>query len=197
MANNTTLSFTATILVNGHPVIKLNEATDRDVLVPHPDSSLGQLNVSSALGILATPNGAWDEAREAGEVDFHLTGPTSPTVFYFRHSEEGYRLYIRGGNHAGQGVFKNKYGVPMIQPIEGSDPSPWQMHLAHSRQQVTLSELATDFAIIHLECASTKAKLATSIIGSGEGGFLITRKSVPATNLRLNILEREADWARR
>lgn len=197
MADDKALSFTATLLVNGHPLIVLNQAIDRSVMVPHPDSNLGQLDASLALGILSAPNEAWDDARDAGHVDFHLTGDLSPTVFYFRHSEEGYRLYIRSGDYVGQGVFKNKYGVAMSRPIEDSDPSPWRIRLAHTQKFVVLSDLATGSAIINLECSSSGAHLATNIIGNGEGGYLITRKSAPATNLRLNILEREADWARR
>lgn len=197
MSDNTALSFTATLLVNGHPLILLNQITDRAVMVPHPDSNLGQLDASQALGVLSAPDEAWDEARDAGLVDFHLTGDPSPAVFYFRHSDEGYRLYLRGGDHAGQGVFKSKYGLATSCTINDSDPTPWQLRLAHTEQPVVLSDLVTDFAIVTFECASTGVHLTTSTIGDGEGGYLITHKSAPPTQLRLNILEREVDWARR
>lgn len=195
MPDNTALSFTATLMVNGHPLIILSQATNRAVMVPHPDPNLGQLDASKALGVLSSPDKAWDDARDAGLVDFHLTGDPSPPVFYFRHSNEGYRLYLRSGDHAGEGVFKSKYGLASSCTIDDNDPTPWRLRLAHTQQTVVLSDLSTDFAIVTLECASTGSHLATTAIADGEGGYLITRKSTPATQLRLNILEREVDWA--
>ncbi|MCY1413726.1 hypothetical protein D3C76_890390 [compost metagenome] len=197
MATHESLSFTATLLVNGHPLTVLGEAAEGTIEVPHPDSSLGSLDVSQALGVLSSPDEAWDAAREAGHVDFHLTGQVSPTLFYFRHSDEGYRLYVRDGVHYGQGVFKSKYGVASVASVEGADPSPWLLRLAHTGQAITLADLANDFAILNLECAASAQPLAANLIAEGEGGYLITRRSVPAAALRLNIVERGVDWARR
>ncbi|QBF25099.1 hypothetical protein EXN22_05135 [Pseudomonas tructae] len=194
MADDKLLSFTATLLINGHPLFVLSEATDRNVMVAHPDPNLGSLDASHALGSLSTPDEVWDNARDAGLVDFHLTGTPSPTQFYFRHSEGTYRLYIRSGNYLGQAMFKSKYGVPIARPIEDNTPSPWRLIFAHTGQAVVLSDLITDFAIINLECPSTSARLSTNTFGLDEGGYLIARKSAPATSLRLNILEREVDW---
>ncbi|MFK0086955.1 hypothetical protein ACIQUS_06640 [Pseudomonas sp. NPDC090755] len=195
MTDNIALSFTATLLVNGHSVFVLNEVTDRNVMVAHPDPNLGSMDVSSALGALSTPDAAWDQARAAGQVDFHLTADVAATVLYFRHSEEGYHLYIRSGDYAGQGVFKSKYGVAMAHPIESNDPTPWRIRFGLTRQYMVLSDLITDFAIINLECSSTGAGLTTNFIGTDEGGYFIARKSAPATSFRLNILERGVDWS--
>lgn len=197
MANHENLSFTATLLVNGHPLTVLSEAVAGIIEVPHPDSSLGSMDVSQALGVLSSPDEAWDAAREAGHVNFHLTGEMSATRFYFRHSEQGYHLYIRGGAHDGQAVFKSKYGVASVAPVASAAPSPWLLRLAHTGQIVTLADLANDFAILNFECAASGQALATNLIADGEGGYLITRRSVPATSLRLNIIERGVDWARR
>lgn len=197
MADHKSLSFTATLLVNGHPLATLDEATEGTLCVNHPDPNLGSMDVSQALGILSTPDEAWDAAREAGLVDFHVTGEVTPTLFYFRHTDEGYRLYIRGGEHDGQGVFKSKYGAAMVSPIEHSDPSPWLIQVAHTQTIVTLEDLETGAAIINLKCPSSGKTLSSNPIADGEGCYLITRGSAPATRLRLNIFEREVDWARR
>ncbi|MNM94541.1 hypothetical protein D3C81_1069490 [compost metagenome] len=85
----------------------------------------------------------------------------------------------------------------MVSPIEGSDPTPWQMRGAHTQQPVNLAGMAVDFSIINLACAATGQSLATNLIAEGEGGYLITLRSKPATSLRLNIAERGVDWARR
>lgn len=197
MADNKALSFTATLLVNGYPLTILSEATEGTITVAHPDSSLGSMDVTDALGVLSTPDDAWNDAREAGHVDFHLTGDIAPTLFYFRHTDEGYRLYIRGGAHDGQGVFKSKYGVARVCPIEDTDPTPWQLRLAHNHDPVTLADMAIDFSMISLACAASGKTLATQFIADGEGGYLITHRSSPATRLRLNIEDRGVDWARR
>lgn len=197
MADNIALSFTATLLVNGHALHVIADAADRSLLVPHLDPLLGTMDVTHALGALSGPDEVWDEARNAGLVDFHLTENLSPVVLYFRHTDEGYRLYLRSGSCAGKGVFKNKYGIPMAQPVEASDPSPWRMCHAHSKQGTDLLDLATDFAMINLQCAKTEAYLTANSIGLSEGLYLITGSSSPATSLRLNILERGVDWAGR
>lgn len=197
MADHQALSFTATLLVNGHPLTILSEATEGTIRVAHPDTNLGLMDVTHALGVLSTPDDAWDDAREAGHVDFHVTGDVAPVLFYFRHTPEGYRLYIRGGEHDGQGVFKSKYGVAMVSPIEGSDPTPWQMRNPHTQHPLDLAGMAVDFFIINLACAASGQSLATHLIANGEGGYLITLRSKPATSLRLNITERGVDWARR
>lgn len=195
MTAHETLSFTATLLVNGHPLAVLSDAAEGSIQVAHPDSSLGMMDISQALGVLNGPDEVWDAAREAGQLDFHLKGEVSPTLFYFRHSDQGYHLYVRGGAHYGQAVFKSKYGVANVAPVEGAVPSPWLLRLAHTGQAITLADLPNDFAMLNLECAESAQHLATNLIGDGEGGYLITRRSVPATSLRLNIVERGVDWA--
>ncbi|MBV4493064.1 hypothetical protein [Pseudomonas oryzicola] len=195
MTAHESLSFTATLLVNGHPLTVLSDAAEGIIQVPHPDSSLGMMDIAQALGVLSGPDEAWDAAREAGHVDFHLKSEISPTLFYFRHSDQGYHLYVRSGAHYGQAVFKSKYGVANVAPVEGAVPTPWLLRLAHTGQTVTLANLPNDFAMLNLECATSAQSLATNLIGDGEGGYLITRRSVPATSLRLNIVERGVDWA--
>ncbi|BBH44232.1 hypothetical protein [Pseudomonas sp. KU43P] len=196
MPDNQSLSFTATLLVNGYPLTILGEATEGAINVRHPDPSLETIDVTQALGVLTTPDEAWNDAREAAHVDFHLTGDVMPTLFYFRHTDEGYRLYIRGGAHAGQGVFKSKYGVATVSPIEDVDPTPWQIRYSHNNQPVTLADMEIDFSVICLECSASAKTLATELIAEGEGAYLITHRSRPATSLRLNIQERGVDWAR-
>ncbi len=83
------------------------------------------------------------------------------------------------------------------QPIEGSDPTPWQMRNPHTQHPLDLAGMAVDFSIINLACAASGQSLATHLIANGEGGYLITLRSKPATSLRLNITERGVDWARR
>lgn len=195
MTDDTALSFTATLLVNGHALRLMADAVDRAVTVAHPDPLLGSMDITQALAALSGPDEAWDEARDAGRVDFHLTDELSPTRFYFRHTDQGYRLYLRSGGCAGQGVFNTQYGIPMAQPVEGSDPSAWQLRHAHSQQPIVLSELATDFAMITLDDAVTGARLTGKPVGLDEGLYLATSQSAPATALRLNILERGVDWA--
>lgn len=195
MTDDTALSFTATLLVNGHALRIVADAADRAVTVAHPDPLLGTIDITQALAALSGPDEAWDEARDAGRVDFHLTDDLSPSLFYFRHTDQGYRLYLRGGCCEGQGVFKTKYGIPMAQPVENDDPTAWQLRHAHSQQPTLLSELATDFAMITLHCAITGAQLTGRPVGLDEGLYLIASQSNPATALRLNILERGVDWA--
>ncbi|MBH3462616.1 MULTISPECIES: hypothetical protein [Pseudomonas] len=197
MTDDVSLSFTATLLVNGFPLIILRQATDQPILVPHPDSSLGTLDVSSSLGVLSTPDDAWDNAREEKLVDFHVTGETTATEFYFRHGSEGYYMYVRDGSHAGQHIRKSKYGVAMAHSETDGAPSAWLIHHDHTGKQITLEDLATSFAIINLACPHTGICLANELIAQGEGAYLATRRSSPKAKLRLNILRRGVDWSRR
>jgi hypothetical protein len=196
MTDNTALSFTATLLVNGHALCVMADAVDRAVAVAHPDPLLGTIDITQALVALSGPDEAWDQARDAGRVDFHLTENRSPSLFYFRHTDQGYRLYLRSGCCEGQAVFISKYGIPMAQPVENSEPSAWQLRHAHSQQPTLLSELTTDFVMISLHCATTGKRLTGRPVGLDEGLYLITSQSAPATALRLNILERGVDWVR-
>ncbi|MBF8758063.1 hypothetical protein [Pseudomonas guariconensis] len=190
MTQNTSLSFTATILVNGFPLLVLNDAADKAVVVPHVDSNLGQMNISRGLGMLGTPDEVWDDARQRALIDFHVTGQTSPAVFHFRHTDEGYQLSLRSGGSSGQAVVKNRFGIPKVKPVEEASPSSWHMRLAHTGELATLSDLATETAVINLECADSHKPVTTHLIARGEGGYLITHGSALATSLRLNILER-------
>lgn len=197
MPNNKSLSFTATLLANGHPVIILDEATDRAVTVAHPKPNQSQpspLDVSRALGVLIGPNSAWEKDREVGLIDFNLIADLPPTTFYFRHHEGHYRLYVRNGKYLGHGVFTNAQGVTETSPIDGVDPTLWEMRYSHTGQAIDLSHLATESASVNLVHKEASADLGMVGIGLGVGGFLSVGTSVAARDLRLNILEREVDW---
>lgn len=197
MTDHTALSFTATLQINGNALQLIADAADRKVTVSHPDPFQGTIDITQALGALTGPNEEWEESRNLGLVDFQLTENLSPVVLYFRHTDGGYRLYLRSGSGAGLGIYKNKYGIAVAQPVKGDDPTPWQIRHAHSKQSAVLSSLATDFAMINLHCAASGAHLTSQGIGLGEGLYLISGRSKAATSLRLNILERGVDWVRR
>ncbi|WP_409281064.1 hypothetical protein [Pseudomonas defluvii] len=193
MPTDKQLSFTANMLINGHSLIALDEATDRPVIVPHPARPEG-LQVSQALGALGGNDEDWEQDRNDGLIDFHVVSGVPPTEFYFRHSEGLYRLYVRSGKYLNHGVFMTAEGVPQACPIDGVDPCAWQLRHAHNNQAIDLSSLPTDFAMISLEEAATGASLSITLIGQGNGGYLTAGYAPSGTKLRLNILARDVDW---
>ncbi|TDF82044.1 hypothetical protein [Pseudomonas sp. H9] len=197
MPSDKSLSFTATLLANGHPVIILNEATDRPVNVAHhrPDPSRPSvLDASHALGILIGPNEAWEEDRNLGLIDFNLIADIPPTELYFRHHEGHYRLYVRSGKYLKYGVFTTNQGVTEACPIKQADPILWALRCAQTGQAIDLSNLASESAAVNLVHKETAGSLGMHGIGIGVGGFLAVDVPGVACDLRLNILEREVDW---
>lgn len=192
MQTDESLSFTATLHMDQHPVCILGEHTDGPMAVIHPYSRQ-PIELSRALGILIGPDEAWEEDRRVGLIDFNLTSPLAATTFYFRHVQGFYRLYVRSGEHFGHGIYRPS-GRPQAQAVEEQDPSHWAILPAgESGGACTLTELG-DSSEIHLKKSSSLAILTMLGIGIGVGGFLEASKTDPVATLTLRIIEREVDW---
>ncbi|PVZ11341.1 MULTISPECIES: hypothetical protein [unclassified Pseudomonas] len=192
MQNDISLSFTATLHLDQHPVCILSEHTTGPMTIIHP-YTLQLVELAKALGILIGPDHAWQEDRAVGLIDFHLASEPVATTFYFRHVQGLYRLYVRNGEHHGQGIYRPG-NLPQAQAVVGQDPSLWAvLRAGEGGTPCTLAELDAN-SQIHLEKSSSGSTLAMLGIGIGIGGFLQATKTDPAATLTLNIIEREVDW---
>ncbi|UFH48823.1 hypothetical protein [Pseudomonas sp. KNUC1026] len=196
MPNDFKMSFTATLLINGHPVRAMDEFTDLPVTVgAHAGNPT--VDVSQALGVLMGPDAEWDSERDSGLIDFHLldTAPCSACLLYFRHQQGKYRVYVRTGAYAGFGWYTCADQVPRLQQGISVPPPLWTLRHAYSDQVLTLDKMPTGRTPICLEPPGAQRSISLEGIGDRHnGGYLKVAGAGSRTRLSLNIVEREADW---
>ena len=190
-------SFIATLHVNDLPVHCLGEFTCGDVVVARPGSAPQEaIAANRALGYLSTDEKDFTHGNDLGLITFDLATTPQPLPLYFRYYPEGYRVYVRGGMHAGKGVFHNHSGLVTLEKIVHADPSLWHLTHRSSGKRVDLTRDVDDRFDVKLAPADCERSLCNQGLFP-VGGYLSCQTAGKAAGYRLDVLQRNVDWARR
>ncbi|MNO87048.1 hypothetical protein D3C76_784630 [compost metagenome] len=118
---------------------------------------------SRAIGMFNCSDDDWQLGKDSGLLTFDRSPSAQSLLLYFRHFDGGYRLYLRSGEHLGEGVFTNANGLITVQPITASDPSLWSIIDAQTGQPFDLTQCEGPVVISSLQAPTgTQSKLITS-----------------------------------
>ncbi|MBF8777036.1 hypothetical protein [Pseudomonas fulva] len=192
--NHKAHSFLATLHAADCPLNTFDSMTSGNVVLESPLTTPGYaVNGAATLGVLDGSDDDWDHGQALGLVTFEKSSAALPLLLYFRHSEAGYRLYVRNGAHSGKGIFATTQGLVQANGIEQQDPTAWKITEASSGKAFDLATCEGEQVDIKLE---SKA---------GPWGhhalYPLARYSVCHPNavgwaLKLVIQERNVDWLR-
>jgi hypothetical protein len=187
------LSFTATILACGQPINCLGEMSEGPVILDTPNIIPAHaLEGAQTLGVLDGSDEDWAHAEEMGLITFRKAAVPESMLLYFRHSAEGYRLYVRRGACLGYGVFKNANGLIEALPMGSLDPTAWRIIDAQSNELLDLSQLDQDQLDIQLVSSDGQPVELHTLYPVG--GFLACHESALPCSLTLQIENRQVDW---
>ncbi|MBK5010393.1 hypothetical protein IAE33_002253 [Pseudomonas sp. S60] len=187
-------SFIATLQVNGCPVNTFDSMTRGQVVLESPLASPAHaLDGASVLGMLNCSDEDWQHGQDLGLITFERAAAPAPLLLYFRHSDEGYRLYIRSGPHFGQGVFVTEEGLVAVKPIEQKDPTLWSVIAAATGEHLDVITTETDE--IDISLVSTDNPLGLQSLFP-VGGYAMCHAAADRCTLRLAIEQRDVDWYR-
>ncbi|HEK1686047.1 TPA: hypothetical protein SMR42_002399 [Pseudomonas putida] len=186
-------SFIATLSVDGHEIHCLGESTQGPIILAMPGGVPGKsVEGSRALGYLHGTDEDFAHGREIGTISFSKALSPPPLHLYFRYSDKGYRLYVRGGAHYGQGVFLSASGLLELQQIGTVDPTCWTIckHQSHALLDITRHD---------------ESKLAVTLRNADGhpvcnqgiwpvGGHLASVQGASHHTYELDILQRGVDW---
>ncbi|MFJ4441707.1 hypothetical protein ACIPZ8_06410 [Pseudomonas sp. NPDC089422] len=193
MADHVALSFTATLQVAEAPINVLGNMTRGPVTLASPKQTPGHVvEGATTLGMLNGTDANWHHGREIGLITFEQAAQPAPLLLYFRHGEKGYRLYLRNGPHAGQGVFITGDGLVNVQPIKAEDPSLWALTDAQTGDAFDLTLLEEGRREIQLASAKGHPLEVHNLYPVG--GFLACYPAAQQGTLSLIIEERGVDW---
>ncbi|WP_263260238.1 hypothetical protein [Pseudomonas sp. RIT-PI-S] len=173
-------SFLATLWLNDRPINTLatllgkpawvNRVGDVPVTVPHLASTVR--NDSAMLSC------------QSGVVQAAMT-------FYFRHTSEGYRLYVREpGEHFGKAVVAHHDKCLGLAPTDKHTPSLFTLHRPGG-EPVTLRDLLADTHLVTL--SSDGAGISPSRRANTSHQYLAARSKAPQVWF-LKIAERSVPW---
>jgi len=193
VADHKSLSFTAVLQVAGCPLNTLDSICTGPIILSNPIDGVGPgLEGSSAIGMLNCSDEDWQLGKETGLITFDKGPSALPLLLYFRHCDDGYRLYARSGKHFGEGVFSNANGLINVQPIKASDPCLWNVVNAQTDQPFDLTQCEGPTCEIRL--ASAKGHPVEAHYIYPVGAFLACYPAAHAGGLSLVIQERGVDW---
>ncbi len=196
MPSDKSLSFTATLSSSNRPVIVLGEwaygPVSTAMFVPGAYQPT-LVDASPALGTLDDTPGALDHERELGLVNFDVKHGITPVLLYFRHANGAYRLYVRSGQHFGEGLFSSPQGLLISARIGRLDPPLWRLSNAATGTTATLLEMTGDQSQIMFRAADTRTAVSLHGIAPG-ANYLAQNASTSPTLFTLDIVEREVDW---
>lgn len=172
-------SFLGTLWLRNYPVSTL------DVIAGEPV----WINTLGGAGIL--PGLVSTVRNDSSMLSCHPSVNCAPMVFYFRHTSEGYRLYVREtGDHFGKGVVVHDHKHLGVQQTDRYDPSLFTLKGPDGRA-LELSELTSDFhsvMLIHGESGISRSRRSNSTYE-----YLAAKDQAPHIWL-LRILERNVPW---
>ncbi|MFJ4068584.1 hypothetical protein ACIPW4_25300 [Pseudomonas sp. NPDC089996] len=193
MADHVALSFTATLQVAEASINVLGDMTIGPVTLASPHQTPGYaVEGSTTLGMLNGTDADWQHGRQMGLITFEQTAQPAELLLYFRHSEAGYRIYLRSGPHAGEGVFITRDGLVSVQPIKAKDPSLWAMTDAQTGEAFDLTQLEDGRREIQLASADGHPLEIHALYPVG--GFLACYPAARQGTLSLIIQDRVVDW---
>jgi hypothetical protein len=193
MTDHKKLSFTATLQIAGCPLNTLDSMCTGPIILSSPINNLNPvMDGGRAIGMFNCSDEDWHLGRDSGLITFDRGASAQSLVLYFRHFDGGYRLYLRSGEHLGEGVFTNANGVVDVQPIKASDPSLWKIVDAQTGQPFDLTQCEGPDCDIKL--TSADGHPVESHYLYPVGAFLACYPAAHQGDLRLIIQEREVDW---
>ncbi|QHG67103.1 hypothetical protein [Pseudomonas putida] len=193
MADHVALSFTATLQVAEAPINVLGDMTTGPVMLVSPHQASGYaVEGATTLGMLNGTETDWHHGQEIGLITFEQAAQPAALLLYFRHGDAGYRLYLRSGPQAGQGVFITDDGLVNAQPIKAEDPSLWALTDAQTGEAFDLTQLENGRREIQLASADGHPLEVHNL--HPVGGFLACYPAAQQGTLSLIIQERGVDW---
>ncbi|MBH3414444.1 MULTISPECIES: hypothetical protein [Pseudomonas] len=193
MADHPALSFTATLQFAEAPINVLGDMTTGPVTLVGPHQAPDDVvEGATTLGMLNGTDTDWHHGQEIGLITFEPVAQPAALLLYFRHSEAGYRLYLRNGPHSGEGVFTTGDGLVNVEPIKAKDPSLWTLTDAQTGEAFDLTQLEDGRREILLASADGHPLEVHSLYPVG--GFLACYPTARQGTLSLIIQERGVDW---
>ncbi|MFJ4350563.1 hypothetical protein ACIPZ5_06645 [Pseudomonas sp. NPDC089428] len=193
MADHVALSFTATLQVAEAPVNVLGDMTTGPVSLVSPHQAPGYaVEGATTLGMLNGSESDWRHGQDIGLITFEQAAQPAALLLYFRHTEAGYRIYLRSGPHSGQGVFTTGDGLVNVQPIKAKDPSLWKLTDAQTGVAFDLTQLEDGRREVQLSNAQGHPVEIHNLYPVG--GFLACYPAARQGTLSLIIQERGVDW---
>ena len=193
MTYHKSLSFTAFLQVTDCPLNTLDSICTGPIILTNPiDGFAPGLDGNCAIGMLNCSDDDWELGKDTGLITFDKGPSALPLLLYFRHFDEGYRLYVRSGKHFGEGVFSNANGLINVQPIKASDPCLWTVVNAQTDQPFDLTQCEGPECDIKL--ASANGHPVESHYIYPVGAFLACYPDAHQHDLSLVIQERGVDW---
>lgn len=193
MTDHKARSFTATLQIAEAPVNCLGSLSTGPVLLATPAITPARaIDGARALGMLNGTDEDWQHGQETGLVTFDKAAAPSALLLYFRHSDAGYRLYVRNGAHRGDGVFTTGDGLVILQAIDRQDPSLWRLMDAQTGQVFDLAELEDERREIQMTSSLGHPLEIHNLYPVG--GFLACYASAQPCTLSLLIEQRGVDW---
>lgn len=185
-------SFIATLQVKGCPVNTFDSMTRGEVVLESPLTNPAHaLDGASVLGMLNCSDEDWQHGQDLGLITFARAAAPAPLLLYFRHSDAGYRLYVRSGPHFGQGVFATADGLVTVEPIGRQDPSTWTVTEAHTGAPLDVSATNTDELDVYL--TNISAPLGLNHLYP-VGHYAVCHAGAGPCALTLSIEQRDVDW---
>ncbi|HDS0919983.1 TPA: hypothetical protein QEM85_004244 [Pseudomonas putida] len=191
IADHKNLSLTAILQIAGCPLLG-SMCTGLIILSSPIDSLDPAMDGSRAIGMFNCSDDDWQLGKDSGLLTFDRGPSAQSLLLYFRHFDGGYRLYLRSGEHLGEGVFTNANGLITVQPITASDPSLWSIIDAQTGQPFDLTQCEGPDCDIKLTSADGHPVEAHYLYPVG--AFLACYASAHQSDLSLIIQEREVDW---
>lgn len=193
MADHKAHSFIAALQIAESPVNSLDCLSTGPVIVATPNHLTGPgVDGAKALGMLNGTDEDWQHGQELGLITFDKGADPCALLLYFRHSDAGYRLYVRSGPHFGQGVFTTSDGQLAIQPITSQDPTVWTLTDAQTGNPFDLTQLEDNRREIQMSSSNGHALEIHNLYPVG--GFLACYAAAQPCTLSLLIKQRGVDW---
>lgn len=144
------------------------------------------------LGVPAVgPTLASTVRNDSAMLGCHAGATADAMLFYFRHTPEGYRLYVREpGEDFGKGVFADASGYLGVQEIGEHSPSGVDLR-SPAGQSLSLVDLAEDTAPVTLACNG--APISRTSRATQRYHYLWAGHA-PAQVWWLKIVKRDVPW---
>ncbi|EST16834.1 hypothetical protein IRZ53_08245 [Pseudomonas fulva] len=190
--NHKAHSFLATLHAADCPLNTFDSMTSDDVVLASPLTTPGYaVDGAATLGVLNCSEDEWHHGQELGLVNFEKSSAVQPLLLYFRHSEDGYRLYVRSGAHLRKGIFATAHGLVEAKRIEQQDPTAWKITEASSGNAFDPTTSEVDQVDIKLESkAGPWGRHALYPVGD----YSVCHANAVGRSFKLVIQERNVDW---
>jgi len=186
-------SFIATLQFEENPINTLDSMTTGPVVLTSlKGGPVHSIEGAFTLAVLDGSDEDWRHSKEIGLITFDKGAQPEPLKLYFRHGDSGYRIYVRSGDHFGEGVFVTDEGLVNVQPIEDKDPTLWVVTDAQTDEAFDLTQSEDNQREIQLVTDNGGALTLHNLYPVG--GFLTIYDGAPHDTLSLLIEARGVDW---